>query len=172
MALQGRNPSFKMLVDATDRTLYVSTPGDRNDFIFGDTGVESVDLDQFTSQGFVISEDQLGADVSAFVVISTTKGYCIAHTDIVASSHLRVFEPFVGQIAELIVTLDNIVESLAYDAATSQLFFPDASLVSGVLAATSGGIRVFDTDTDRELTTGALGVGGFPLDMTIARTQP
>jgi len=129
-------------------------------------GIECVDLDLFAPRGFVLTEDQLGADVSAFAIVSPTKGYCIAHTDIVASSHLRVFEPFVGQIGELIAVLFHTHESMAFDPAGGRVFFPDGSLGAAFQGPT-GGIRVYDVSTDLEV--GAVGIGAVPIDMTIVR---
>jgi hypothetical protein len=173
VALQGLAPRFKMQVDSTNRILYVSTPGIRNDFGSQMTGIEAVNLDSWRSQGFMVTEFRLGADVSAFVVVSATKAYCISHTDIVESSHLRVFEPGgSGLVPELFVTLHNRVASLKFDAATGQLFFPDGNLEGVRIGDQTGGIRVFDTNTNQEISPeDGLEIGGFPVDMAIVRTQ-
>jgi len=73
--LTGQNP-FGATKGLTVRggALYVSEPG-----YFGrlDGGIERVDLDSQMAQGFVITEQELGGDITDFVLVSDTVGYAI-----------------------------------------------------------------------------------------------
>jgi hypothetical protein len=158
--LTGSIPSFRMHVDKINRRLFVSTPGPRLD-VSG--GIEEIDLDTMQSQGFVYSEAQAGVDLGGFVMISLNRGYVIGHTDIVASSHLGVFDrdsDAPGQ-GEIYTSLWVHNDHLAYDATSDQLFYPDASAVPP-------GIHVFDTLTNTRLTDHPVGTGSLPVDLVVA----
>jgi len=84
------------------------------------------------------------------------------HTDIVASSHLSSFSRADGTLNnEAFTGLFYYLDTIAYDAATQQVFFPDPS---------GGGIRVFDALTDAQLTTVAVPTGLAPVDLVVARS--
>jgi hypothetical protein len=160
--LSGTVPSFRMHVDTRARRLFVSTPGPRLD-VGG--GIEEVDLDALRSLGFILSEKDAGADLGGFVMVSPDAGYVLAHTDIVASSHLSSFTRAGGQGLQILMNF-GFIDTLAIDPVTAQLFFPDPfSLPFGV--------NVIDTHTDRVLTDAPLATGLPPWDpVVVRRTTP
>lgn len=156
--LTGLIPRHKMQIDG--RRLYVSEPGMFED---GTGGIDEIDLDQLTALGYVTSEAQLPLDITGFVLTSPVQGYALTHTDLLLSSHLQPFSRTDGSSLgpELDVTFAQ-VDSIAYDPATDQLFFPDHD---------ANGIRVFDATTQKELTTTPIGTGGDPVDLVIFRDE-
>lgn len=161
VALTGTIPSFRMQVNHTGRRLFVSTPAQRLD-VSG--GIEEVDLDTLQSLGFVYPEERAGIDLGGFVMFDLDRGYVIGHTDIVASSHLGFFhrDPGVPGQGEIHTSLYVHNDQLAYDAATEQVFYPDAT-------ASPPGIHVFDTLTHTRLTDPAVATGRPPADLVVAR---
>jgi len=157
--LQGTVPSFKMQLEA--RRLFVSVPGI---WFESDGGIEEIDLDNLQSLGFLTSEVQIpAAQMGTFILVSPEKGYVINHTDIVLSSHLMSFSRLDGSpLAQVMFTLETVVENLAFDPATHQLFFPDSG-------SPVPGVRVLDTSTDTELTTSPVTTGMPPRDLVVAR---
>lgn len=156
--LTGLIPKHKMQIDG--RRLYVSEPGTFHD---GTGGIDEIDLDQLTALGYLTSEAQLPLDITGFVLTSPVRGYALTHTDLTLSTHLQPFSRTDGSSLgpELDVTFAQ-VDSIAYDPATDQLFFPDHD---------ANGVRVFDATTQVELTTTPIGTGGDPVDLVILRGE-
>jgi hypothetical protein len=160
--LNGTIPSFRMHVEARARRLFVSTPGPRLN-VSG--GIEEIDLDALASLGFVLSEESVGIDLGGFVMTSPDAGYVLGHTDIVASSHLAPFSRQSGSGQQIMMNF-GIIDNLAVDLATSQLFFPDPFSVPF-------GVHVIDTATHEVLTETPIATGRPPWDLTvIRRTTP
>ncbi len=161
VVLNGPIPSFRMHVDPVNRRLFVSTPGPRLDVV---GGIEEIDLDRLRSLGFIVSEARLGVDLGGFVMVGPDRGYAIAHTDIVASSHLTAFDrdPNAPGQGEIYTSLYIHNDQLAYDAATDLLFFPEPE-------TSPPGIHVFDTLTNARLTADPVATGKPPVDLIVAR---
>lgn len=156
--LNGTIPSFRMHVESRARRLFVSTPGPRLDT---SGGIEEIDLDALRSLGFILSEEDVSADVGGFVMITADAGYALSHTDIVASSHLFPFSRTQGQGSEILLTF-GFIETLAYDRPTSQLFFPDPFSMRF-------GVHVIDTLTNRVVTGPPIATGLPPWDLAVVR---
>lgn len=162
--LQGLRPDYRMQRNAAGDRLWISTPGVDGDWGgFAPTGIEEVDLNTGTSLGFMMNELQFGADLGPFVMVNDHKGFAIAHTSIVASTHLRVFDRNVGQLAELHVSINGRLDTIAFAAKRRQIFYPVPGFALG-----TGGVLVFDADLNTQLS-GLLGVGGDPFDMIVAQ---
>lgn len=162
--LQGLRPDYRMQLNAAGSKLWISTPGVDNDWGgFAPTGIEEVDLNTGQSLGFVITELQFGADLGPFVMIDDNKGFAIAHTSIVASTHLRVFDRMVGQIAELYVSINGRLDTIAYDRVRRQIICP---VPQG--GTPSGGVLFFDADNNQQLSS-PIAVGGDPFDLIVVQ---
>lgn len=160
--LKGLRPNYRMQVSASGNKLWVSTPGVNDDWGgWAPTGIEEVDLNTWQSLGFVMTEEQSGADFGPFVMVNDDKGFVIAHTSIVASTHLRVFDRYVGQIAELHVSINGRVDSIAFDEARRQVIYP-------VPGMPGGGVLFFDADSNAQLSP-LRPVGGDPFDMIVVQ---
>ncbi len=159
IALEATIPSLKMHRDSRARRLFVRAAGVRLD-VSG--GIEEIDLDALTSLGIFLSEAESIGDLGPFVMVSPDRGYAVGHTDITPSSHLFEFTRTGGRVTnELHLTFVEI-ESLAYDPATSQLYFPDSD-------TTVLGIHVFDTRTNERLTRKPILTGLPPRDLIVVR---
>ncbi len=157
--LHGTNPSLWMHRDSRARRLFVGMPGVRLD-VSG--GIEEIDLDALKSMGFMFAEENSIGDLGAFVMVTPDLGYAVGHTDITESSHLFMFTREEGRVTnELYLTFD-IIRSMAYDPATSLLFFPD----SGALVP---GIHVHDTLTNEGQVPDPVPTGLQPRDLVVAR---
>jgi hypothetical protein len=162
--LQGLRPDYRMQANAFGNKLWISTPGINDDWGgFAPTGIEEVDLNTGQSLGFVITEFQFGADLGPFVMIDDNKGFAIAHTSIVASTHLRVFDRTVGQIAELHVSINGRLDTIAFDTARRQIIYPVPQ--DGM---NSGGVLFFDADNNVQLSN-LRPTGGDPFDIVVAQ---
>jgi hypothetical protein len=160
IALAGSVPALKMQIEPDRRRLYVSAPGD---FLDHSGGIEEIDLDGLRSTGFVTSEAIVGPDITAFVLVSEEKGYLLAHTDFALSSHLTAFSRIDGStMGEIFVTF-SLVQNLAFDPETNQLFFPDNGEALG--------IRIFDATSDEMLSEAPIPTGLPPADVVVARQE-
>lgn len=160
--LQGTRPDYRMQANPAQTKLWLSAPGVDNDWFNCNRGIEEVDLVARASLGFVIIESQFGGDLGGFAMVDNDKGFAIVHTSIVASTHLRVFERPVGQLAELHMSFGRL-ETLAFDSVRRQIFYPEPQ--SGYSA---GGVLVFDADNNTQLS-GLIDVGGDPVDMFVVQ---
>jgi len=159
IALTGLVPSYPMHVDPAARRLYVCTPGSPFEYETG--GIDEVDLDTLSALGFLTSEVQIPLDMGPFVMVSESKGYVVTHTDIIPSSHLVPFSRIDGSpLGNEVYMAISWVDSMAFDAQTSQLFFPDPS---------AGGVVVIDTVSDTVLSAAPIDTGGYPADLAVVR---
>lgn len=159
--LAGAPPHLRMQV--LGRTLFVSTTGDRLD---NRGGIERVDLDTLASIGFALTEEQIGgADLGGFVMLSADEGYAVAHTDIIASTHLRHFTLGEGPTPgpDLVTLLGDAVESLAYDARNERLYLPSG------FAGFGAERRVFVLDTRTRQLEGMIPTAESVHDLVISR---
>ena len=104
-------------------------------------GIELVDLNTLSSQGFVVAE----SDVAALGGVTLTKedqGYFVFHTDILPSNHLEEFSISGGNQKgpEVIVDLGCFLDSLLFDPRTNFLFMPSST----------GGLYVLDITTNQQ----------------------
>lgn len=163
IALQGIRPDYRMQANKKGTKLWVSTPGVDGDWGgWVQTGIEEVDLTTWQSLGFVMTEFQSGADFGPFVMVSEDKGFVVAHTSIVASTHLRVFDRFVGQIAELHVSIAGRLDTIAFDKVRRQVVYPVPD------GGTGGGVLFFDADSNAQLSP-LRPVGGNPFDILVVQ---
>jgi len=123
----------------------------------GDGGIERVDPFTLAAEGFFVTEADLGGSVTAFVLVSASKGYAIVE-DEALQNFLVAFDPS-GQARPRRIFF-------------SRYFLPDIALApDGTLwladqTLPAPGIRIFDTADDRQLTARAIDVGLPPFAMT------
>jgi hypothetical protein len=163
IALEGTAPRFRMQIFWRTRELLVSSTGG----FFDQGGIEIIDLVNLESKGLAIREEDgnVGADLGAFVRVDRNRGYLAYSTDLLLSSHLHEFT-FEGGIGpQLQVALDYFTPALAHDRPTDLIFSPDGNFGST-------GVRVFEADGGRELTTAAIPTSGPPQDLLLLRRTP
>ncbi len=124
--------------------------------VFGDLdgGIEYLDPHDLTLSGFVITEQEIGGDLSDVVIVSETKGYAVigVPVDSGAATHLVSFNPSTGKkLDDLIVRDDWTIGFMELTPDGGQLWVCDRE-------PELPGLRIFDTGNDTEIT-------GVPLDV-------
>ena len=98
----------------------------------------------------------MSGDITAFVIVSRTKGFAIV-SDANFANSLVTFDPSSGQrLNRLVGPLKVVVPHLAINS-RNEVYLA----VTDTHAATPG-LRIFDAVTDNEITTTPLSVGQFP----------
>lgn len=160
LPLHGKNPLAELRFSPTLNRILVSSVGDFAAANGGlnDGGIDAINPDTNTVDAqFVVDEATLGGDVTAFVIMSRTKGFAVVR-DVHFANTLVTFDPATGQ------RLNRVVGPL-------NVSMPDVAINSrhevylAVAADTqtpTPGLRIFDALTDREITATPLHVGQFP----------
>jgi len=141
----GREPGTGKLVVAEVGNIYRT----------GDGGLERVDPFTLTAEGFFITEDDLGGNVTDFVLVSPTKAYAVLGTDALKNV-LVTFDPTTRAVRRLLTT-DQYLPDIA--------LAPDGTLWLADQSLPAPGIRIFDPTDDRQLTARAIAVGLPPFSM-------
>jgi hypothetical protein len=127
-----------------------------------DDGIEAINPDTNTVDSqFVVSEATMGGDITAFVIVSRTKGFAIVRDTDFAHS-LITFDPSSGErLQTLVGPLNALMPHLALNS-RNEVYLA----VIDTQIATSG-LRIFDAVTDNEITSTPLNVGQFPPAFTV-----
>lgn len=135
--------------------LAVSTPGDI--FKVGDGGIEWVDPETLAGEGrFFVTEDDLGGNVTDFVLVSATKAYAIVQgADL--RNRLVAFDPTGVTPATTLFSRNGFLPDLA--------LAPDGLLWLADQSRPSYGIRLFDPATDTQVTRDPIDVVLPPFSM-------
>ncbi len=125
--------------------------------VFGvlDGGIEYLDPHDLTLSGFVITEQEIGGDLSDVVIVSETKGYAVigVPVDSGAATHLVSFNPSTGKkLKDLIVRDEWTIGFMELSPDGGQLWVCDRE-------PELPGLRIFDTGNDMEITGEPLDVG-------------
>ena len=161
ISLNGKNPvsEFQISPPPLNRIL-ISSVGD---FAVNDGGIEAINPDTNTvGTQFAVSEATMGGDITAFVIVSPTKGFAIV-SDTTFANSLITFDPSSGQrLNRLVGPLNVSMVHLAFNNNRNEVYLA----VIDTTIATSG-LRIFDAVTDNEITTTPLNVGQFPPVFTV-----
>lgn len=137
--------------------LAISTPGDI--YTVGDGGIQWVDTDTLSVDpaGFFVTEDQLGGNVTDFVLVSATKAYAIVQARNL-QNRLVAFDPSHpdGSVAVLFAR-DAFLPDIA--------LAPDGKLWIADQSQPGYGLRILDPATDRFVTARAIDVGLPPFSL-------
>ncbi|UCG52829.1 MAG: T9SS type A sorting domain-containing protein [Candidatus Latescibacterota bacterium] len=157
--LTGTNPVSDIQLDPCTGKLYVSCVG-----FWGilDGGVEVIDPLSFQSEGFLTTEAGVGGDINDVEIICGEKGYAIITN---ASFHnaLISFDPTTGGKTGTLYAPGDFVLNDIETSPRRRLFLADRT-------PTRPGIRIYDTDTDTEITTNPIDVGLPPFDIAFSVT--
>jgi hypothetical protein len=140
-----------LTVDGDD--LLVSMTGNFGEL---DGGLQRVDAVNQEAEPFIITEEELGGDITDFVIVSNHVGYAvISKADF--TNAIVLFDPDEGTVTRTVLNADFIADIELDD--RDELYVSDRS--SG-----SEGVRVFDADDATELTTTPLVVANPPAGPT------
>jgi hypothetical protein len=157
--LHGRNPFSTLQFSPTLRRILVSSVGD---FTVPDGGIEAIDPDTNTvDPQFVIAEDVLGGDITAFTILSRTTGFAVV-SDTHFANTLIAFDPSRGvRLNQLVGPLQAAVPHVALNS-RNQVY-----LAVTDTQTTAPGLRLVDAVTGLALTKAPLSVGTFPPAFTL-----
>jgi len=114
-----------------------------------DGGIEEVDPITGASLGYVVTEQKLGGDITAFTGTGDDIHVLVSDASFITS--LRRFDPATGSVTVLDTGNGYVHADLAWDG-DFQLYLADRTVGAA-------GLRVFDTVSGTELTTGVLATG-------------
>ena len=157
--LHGKNPFSEFQFSPTLNRILISSVGD-----FGviDGGIEAINpaINTADSQ-FAVTEATMGGDITAFVLVSNTKGFAIV-SDANFANALITFDPSSGQRLKTLVEPLNVpMPQLAINSNN------EVYLAITDTTTTATGLRIFDANTDIEITSSPLNVGQFPPVFTV-----
>ncbi len=137
--------------------LAISTPGDI--YTVGDGGIQWIDPDTLTADpaGFFVTEDDLGGNVTDFVLVSASKAYAVVQARSL-QNRLVSFDPsHAAGSAKTIFSRDGFVPDIA--------LAPDGTLWIADQSRPSYGVRILDPATDELVTAQPLSVGLPPFSL-------
>src|SRR5262245_17910389 len=138
------------------RRLAISTPGDI--YTVGDGGIQWLDPDGLTADpaGFFVTEDELGGNVTDFVLVSAVKAYAIVPAPDL-QNRLVTFDPTTPGSARQLFARDGFLPDIA--------LAPDGTLWLADQSRPNYGVRILDVATDAFLTTRPIDVGLPPFSL-------
>jgi DNA-binding beta-propeller fold protein YncE len=122
----------------------------------GDGGLERIDPATLAAEGFFVTEDDLGGNVTDFVLVSPTKAYAIVIDDRLRNI-LVAFDPSARVVTRRLLVRTEYLPDIA--------LAPDGTLWVADDGLPAPGIRIFDPRDDRELTRAAIDVGLPPFSI-------
>jgi hypothetical protein len=159
ITLNGRDPASEFQFSPNLNRILISSVGDVG---VSDDGIEAIHPDTNTVDSqFAVSEANMGGDITAFVIVSRTKGFAIVRDAGFAHS-LSTFDPTSDQRLRTIVGPLNVV--MPHLAINSRNEVYVAVIDTQI---TTSGLRLFDAGTDNEITTAPLNVGQLPPAFTV-----
>ena len=153
------NPLSQLHFSPTLRRILISCVGN---FGANDGGIVAIDPTTNTVDANLrIAEATLGGDVTAFEIISSTKGVAII-SDAAFANSVITFNPSTGQrLGTLIAPADTFIPHLAVNSRS------EVYIAVRDLRTTTPGLRVFNGATDSDLIPGPLNVGLLPPIWTV-----
>src|SRR5262245_26267073 len=160
LQLHGKNPVSELQFSPTLNRILVSSVGD---FTVNDGGIDAINPDtNIVDPQFVVKEANMHGDITAFALISRTKGFAVVR-DVKSASTLMTFNPSTGQLlnSKVVGPLSVPVPHVAVNSHN------EVYLAVVDTQTSTPGLRIFDAITDREITTTPLNVGQLPPAFTL-----
>lgn len=155
--LTGSNPYESLEYSEVLQKFIISEAGDFSDLEHA--GVELFDPVEQTLSRFIVTEKELGGNVTKALVVSETKGYALigVEGEIGNDTHVVIFNPETGtKTGTLIETEGWNFGNIVLTPDLTELWVLDRTM-------DNPGIRVFDTETDEEKTDEPIDVGLPPM---------
>jgi hypothetical protein len=158
LVLDGANPFGEIVYNTDSGMIWVPTAG-----VFGvnDGGIELVDPVAFTTTGIVITEAQLGGDVTDVVPMDEERGVAVV-TDAAFNTMLVRFDLGAPASIDTLYAPGGFVLHDAERSRDGRIFVSDRTVVNP-------GVRVFNPDTGAQITTGPVDVCLPPGDIVFGR---
>jgi hypothetical protein len=154
--LAGLNPVAPMQIDWNTGDLLVPEAGQYA--LIDAAGIERVDLQTWESKGMVITEEELGGDISDFALWSAEKAYAVV-SDLAYNTKLLSFDPSGAEPPETLYNPGGYVLGDVLTHPSGYLFLADRDYYTP-------GVRVYDADTDA-LVAGPIDTGLPPFELLV-----
>lgn len=157
IVLQGKNPftGGQGLNYDTGGNIVLNTVGSFGSLTDG--GIERVDPRAMRSLGFLMTEGELGGNLTDFVLVDDTTGYAVV-TDLRFYNYLVRFDPSARRVVETLIESDEYLVDLELEPTRGELYLTDRTLKSP-------GLRIFRTSDGVELTARPIDTGLAPFDV-------
>ena len=155
IALTGQNPYWRMHFDGRLGRLLLITSGS---FQLRDGGLEVVNPFSLESEGFLIDESDLGAELLDFAVVDDARGWALTN-DAQFNTCLVAFDPSTGSVAPPIYCTNGFHLSDLELSLDGRLFVSDRT-------PSNPGVRVFDA-ADGAALAGPISTGLPPFDLVL-----
>ena len=154
--LTGLNPIAPMQIDWNTGDLLVPEAGQYAEI--DDGGIERVDLEQWVSNGMMITETELGGDLVDFALWSADKAYAVV-SDAAYNTKLLSFDPTGGIPPEVLYNPGGYVLGDLLTHGSDYLFVVDRYYIDP-------GVRVYNAETGA-LVAGPLDTGLPPFELIV-----
>jgi DNA-binding beta-propeller fold protein YncE len=151
--LAGTNPYEAIVYSEVLEKFIISEAGDFSDL--ENAGVEFFDPVEQTLSGFIVTEQELGGNVTKAVAVSETKGYALigVEGENGNDTHVVIFNPETGK------KTGTLIETEGWNYGNIVLTPDQTELWVSDRTTEKPGIRIFDTETDEEKTDEPIDVG-------------
>ena len=153
--LAGENPFSRIVRRGNE--LWIASVGA---FTQRDGGIEAIDLATMEPLGFVVREEDLGGDITDFVVVSEQIAYAVLSGDDFSNS-LVEFSPATGVVKRTLIGGSSFIAQIQVSE-RGDVYVSDRSFASP-------GLRIFDVRSGTELGGSPLDLGLPPFDITFLR---
>lgn len=157
IVLAGKNPftGGQGLMFDGDGNIVVNDVGSFGDL--ADGGIERIDPRTLTSLGFLMTETELGGNLTDFVLVDERTGYAVV-TDLQFRNFLVRIDPTERRIVDTLIASDEYLVDLELEPTRGELYLTDRTL-------RAPGIRIFRTSDGVELTPEPIDTGLPPFDV-------
>ena len=155
IVLQGRNPFHGMVYLASTNRIYLTTAGNFN-MVDNFGGIEVLDPDTMTTEGFIFTDNQLGGTVGSLAVLNDV----VAYATILTAS----FENFVVPFSLSSQKIDSPLTGMSTSFIPSLALDPFGFLYVADQDFANPGLQVFDTMTNEKVE-GPLDTGLPPFEI-------
>jgi len=157
IVLQGKNPftGGQGLNFDSGGNIVLNTVGSFGSLTDG--GIERVDPRAMRSLGFLMTEGELGGNLTDFVLVDDSTGYAVV-TDLRFYNYLVRFDPSTRTVVEILIESDEYLVDLELEPTRGELYLTDRTLKNP-------GIRIFRTSDGVELTEETINTGLAPFDV-------
>jgi DNA-binding beta-propeller fold protein YncE len=125
--------------------------------VIGDGGIELVDPVTMRATAFLMTEEELGGNLTDFVLVGEREGYAIV-TDLDFANTLVRFDPTERRVTGILTTSEDYLVDIDLEPARGEIYLTDRTLLRP-------GIRIFRTGDGVELTPEPIDTGLPPFDV-------
>lgn len=160
IALTATNPWSELSWDEAGARILVPLVGA---YGANDGGVEAIDPITLQTQGLLVSESQLGAEVGPALAVGDDL-FVVTSTNFFFDSQFIAFDLVGGVVTDTLHGSLGLVPDIIHDPPTDRIFLADRKNADP-------GVRVFDVSAKTEITSSPIDTGLPPYDLTLFRAS-